>query len=76
VNATISGKCGHTSSAENWLRDRYLRQLPPDTFRCPNCGYTFRREAVAGKVVLDHQGFETYTKGYIRVVDVVPVGAT
>lgn len=70
----IVGKCGHSSPADGWLLDAVRRPLPRDTFRCPDCGYTFRREHVPGKIELDHLGFPVIepwgVRGYVRVVHV------
>jgi hypothetical protein len=72
--AAIVGKCGHTAAAEHWMKDRLLRPLPVDHFRCPICQYTFRREYVPGRIVLDALGFVDVTatranRGYIRITE-------
>lgn len=72
MNATITGKCGHTAPIEDWLRGRYGGALPREHYRCPACGYYFKR--VYTPPIFTEDGTGYVRRGYLTIHEKTPDG--
>jgi len=72
MSVNIRGACGHTAPFESWRRGRFGGELPREHYRCPECGYYFKRVYV--RPVFNEAGTDYVRRGFLTIHEKTPTG--